>query len=171
MDTPSLKVRSMPRIYIASGMQNWSMIRELYETVRGRGVEITYDWTPWAEELSSGGELRPDNELCNIAIDEICGVLFADAVLAVMPGGVGTHFEMSTAWNNFVPVVIALNGHKTNFHCLPRMERYEKTDDALHHAIELAWEVHDLKKFQPPENVSAPVRIASRLVGQTVPQI
>lgn len=86
----------MIRAYIATGYRN----RAAYDTARcllaARGVSITYDWTT-TEPPPTHQRADRDSFLRWSAKRERDGVLSADLVLVLLPGGLGTHAELGLA--------------------------------------------------------------------------
>ncbi len=80
------------KYYIASGLGNFKQVQELKAVLDARGWEHTYDWTKhgpvWHEGLAS---------LSAVAAAEAEGVLAAEVVIALLPGGRGTHTEVGMA--------------------------------------------------------------------------
>ena len=90
-------------IYVASNLLQYKRVRHTNNVLRDHGVEITYDWTPHAEELfaSDAPDNRPEEELCEIGLNEVRGVAQAQFLLVLLPGGRGTHFELGQAYQKF----------------------------------------------------------------------
>lgn len=85
----------MPSLYIASSLGNWQRVKRLQGDFISRGVTISYDWTPHATALKEhNGDKNHEKDLQQYAHNELIGVINADHLLAIMPGGRGTHFEM-----------------------------------------------------------------------------
>ncbi len=88
------------RFYIATGFQNkaeHAKVKHLFEL---HGWTCTYDWTLKGEPNS------PIEELAQIAEEEIKGVLEADVLIVLLPGGRGTHTELGAALGAGIPVVL-----------------------------------------------------------------
>jgi nucleoside 2-deoxyribosyltransferase len=80
------------KIYIASKLENFENVHALRDCLRENGHEITYDWTLHGPVYGSGlARVR------EVAEAEAQGVLAADIVIVVWPGGRGTHVEMGMA--------------------------------------------------------------------------
>lgn len=145
---------NQPKVYVASTLSNWKRVRSIYEKLIVQGITITYDWTQWAENIfSETGEINQkeipsEDKRLGIAWSEVQGVLDANAVLAVMPGERGSHFEMAIAWFIATPIVILLDSETaprpTSFHSLPRIERLHDEEAAIARTIELAKALHNL---------------------------
>lgn len=80
------------KFYIASKFENADMVRIVAAVLRAAGHKHTYDWT---EHGSVKGQGR--NRLRQVAITEVQGVLDADIVIVILPGGRGTHAELGIA--------------------------------------------------------------------------
>lgn len=75
------------KVYIASTLSNAERVAKLRDRLQNLGIEITYDWT------SHGMVLEP-GDLDEIAAQELQGVIDADHLFVVLPGGKGTHVEL-----------------------------------------------------------------------------
>lgn len=80
------------KYYIASGLENFETVRRVRDYLKSFGHEITYDWTLHGPVWKHG--LQRCQETCDL---EINGVLNADVVIVLWPGGRGTHVEMGLA--------------------------------------------------------------------------
>lgn len=79
------------KVYIATSLSNQNMhnmVRDLIEDM----CTLTYDWTVHGSVKEQGLEALGD-----VSIDEINGVLAADLVIVLLPGGRGTHAELGAA--------------------------------------------------------------------------
>ncbi|WP_442599616.1 nucleoside 2-deoxyribosyltransferase [Neobacillus sp. D3-1R] len=78
------------KFYIASGLQNKEMVQYVSAHLKACGLTHTYDWTQ---------NNTPNNfeELKNIGEAEKKGVLEADFLIVLLPGGKGTHVEFGMA--------------------------------------------------------------------------
>ena len=150
-----------PKVYVASGLSNWKRARSICDKIKSLGAEITYDWSQWGEDIFGEGTeinpdgIKPEDKLADIAIAEAKGVEDADVVLAVMPGGRGSHFEIALAWHARTPVVILTDGEQaqrpTSFHLLPRIERINNEQEAIDRTIEIARAFNLVGKFSIEE--------------------
>jgi nucleoside 2-deoxyribosyltransferase len=77
------------RYYIATSTGNMASHNFIRDSLAKFGHEITYDWT-------KHGSVRETNEaiLREIAHAEFQGILDADFVVVLLPGGKGTHAEL-----------------------------------------------------------------------------
>lgn len=87
------------RVYIATRLENHELYKKVADILKTLRVEITYDWTPHGPVYSEGEE-----RLSAVSILEHHGIVVADAVIALLPGGRGTHVEigMGLALNKLV---------------------------------------------------------------------
>lgn len=82
----------MIKYYIATGLPRAKEHNDLREKLDGRGFQITYDWT------THGSVKFTDVDTLNrVAQAEIDGVLAAEIVIVLLPGGQGTHIELGAA--------------------------------------------------------------------------
>ena len=80
------------KYYIASKLENHAEHNRVRDALNALGHEITYDWTPHGPVYGSGlARVREVAEL------ETRGVLDADFVVVLWPGGRGTHVELGMA--------------------------------------------------------------------------
>lgn len=79
------------KIYIASRLTNIDNVRLLRDELIKREHEITYDWT------EHGSLQHSPEQWKEVATKELQGVLDADVVIVIMPGGRGTHVELGAA--------------------------------------------------------------------------
>lgn len=89
------------RVYIASRLERWFGVRRLRDALLKRGVAVTYDWTVHGS-VQHLGEAR----IAEVAEAEARGVIDADLVVVLLPGGRGTHTELGIAIGAEVPVVL-----------------------------------------------------------------
>lgn len=80
------------KYYIASGLENAERVRELKKILDASGWEHTYDWTVHGSVQQDGPE-----RLAEVADAETRGVIEADVVITLLPGGRGTHVELGMA--------------------------------------------------------------------------
>lgn len=80
------------KYYIASGIENIGVVQRTRDYLKSFGHEITHDWTLHGRVWSKG------LKICEETLDlEINGVLNADVVIVLWPGGRGTHVELGLA--------------------------------------------------------------------------
>lgn len=88
------------RYYIATGLANHAAHNELRDALNALGHEITYDWTALGPVWSHGLEV-----IQKVALAERDGVEAADVVIALLPGGRGTHVEIGIAIGQRIPII------------------------------------------------------------------
>lgn len=98
------------KYYIASALENIEVVRRVRDYLKSFGHEITYDWTSHGPVWSKG--LKVCEEVCQL---EINGVLNADIVIVLWPGGRGTHAElgMSIVAGKRIIFYSPVTGHHT----------------------------------------------------------
>ena len=89
------------KIYVATGLENAPKARELMEMLRAAGHTITYDWAEHGPVWREGSA-----RLREVGMAELAGVTQADAVIALLPGGRGTHTEIGAALASGKPVLL-----------------------------------------------------------------
>lgn len=77
------------KTYIATSIARVKDQQELANFLKGMGVSLTFDWT---REGTLAGKPHPV-----VAHAEISGVVEADFVVVLLPGGRGTHAELGAA--------------------------------------------------------------------------
>ncbi|MBR3382723.1 MAG: hypothetical protein IKG85_06795 [Clostridia bacterium] len=80
------------RFYISTGGMNAGRAIELSEILKSRGHELTYDWMAHGD-VRREGEIR----MGEVAFNELRAVRDAELVIALLPGGAGTHTELGQA--------------------------------------------------------------------------
>lgn len=78
----------MTKFYIASALENADKVRDLKAALEHAGWHHTYDWTVHGSVQGESAD-----RLAEVAMAETIGVLEADVVIALLPGGRGTHTE------------------------------------------------------------------------------
>lgn len=89
------------KFYIASGLENAGQVAELRDILTSLGGQVTYDWTLHGSVQDQG----PDR-IAEVAGLEAAGVIDADMVIVLLPGGRGTHVELGMAIGNLTPVLL-----------------------------------------------------------------
>ena len=89
------------KFYIATRLEQAARHRQLAHALTGGGHVLTYDWTVH-------GNVRKDGEvrLRETAIAETRGVVEADVLIGLLPGGRGTHVEIGMALGLGKPVLL-----------------------------------------------------------------
>ncbi len=80
------------RFYIATGLENVERAKELSAVLSRNGHELTYDWTAHGDVRSMGKD-----KMAEVAFSEVRAVRDAELVVALLPGGFGTHTEIGVA--------------------------------------------------------------------------
>ncbi len=80
------------KFYIATSLSKASAHNTLRDALTKYGHEISYDWTLHGSVKSVSKE-----RLQEVALLELEGVLAADFVVVLLPGGGGTHLELGFA--------------------------------------------------------------------------
>lgn len=101
------------KYYIATLLQNMEQHNTVRDWLNTQGHEITYDWTTHGPVFSQGLERCKE-----VAVLEEQGVVEADVVIVLWPGGRGTHIEMGMAISLGVPVVM-LTTVEEHYQCCP----------------------------------------------------
>lgn len=121
------------RLYLASGLSNRNTVAQIARDLRDLGHVITYDWTEHGSVQDAS-----DDEKAAVAMAELGGVLAAEMVVAVLPGGRGTHVEIGAALGAGIPVVIVIqrledllvDGIECVFYRAPGVLLIDMSDDA-----------------------------------------
>lgn len=87
------------KFYIASGFQNKETVKLVSKLLREKGHHHTYDWT-------KNKRAETFERLTAIGEEERNGVQEADVLIALFPGGKGTHIEIGMAIGMKKPVYI-----------------------------------------------------------------
>ena len=90
-----------PSFYIASRLENAAAVRALVAQLTSWGWVQSYDWTAHGS-VQAGGEAR----IREVALLETRGVLRADLVIVLLPGGRGTHTELGIALGSGKRVIL-----------------------------------------------------------------
>lgn len=89
------------KFYLASGLENVKSAHFFRDALVSAGHTQTYDWTTHGAVAAHGIE-----RIRQVAAAELKGVLDADFVVVVLPGGRGTHFEMGAAYTAGKPIFV-----------------------------------------------------------------
>ena len=100
------------KVYIASKLENYRQVQAVRNALRNAGHVITYDWTEHGPAILRGIEF-----LKEVAENERDGVVSADAVVVLLPGGRGTHAELGMACALNIPVMLIADHPNTYFSC------------------------------------------------------
>ena len=113
--------------YIASKLENAKRVRQLADTLKSWGWQHTYDWT-------SHGLVLGKDKLQGAAAEELAGVIRAQIVIVLLPGGRGTHTEIGLALAYGKRIVLHSEDSKPfdhekretcSFYWLPEVERVQ----------------------------------------------
>jgi hypothetical protein len=88
------------KLYIASRLANAANVRNLGARLVSEGCKITYDWT------RHGSVEREPHRWAEVAVAEVQGVMNADILVALLPGGNGTHVELGLALGTGIPILL-----------------------------------------------------------------
>lgn len=89
-------------LYVASGLDNRQNASDLMRALEAVGHTITYDWTRHGPQ---------PHRMAEVAALEEEGIRKADAVVVLLMGMRGTHYEMGYARGKDLPVVLVTGGH------------------------------------------------------------
>lgn len=101
------------RVYIATSLENAGGHNSIWGAIKAAvpHAELTYDWTEHGS-VQGDGEAR----IRAVAIAEAEGVMSADLVVALLPGGRGTHVEIGIAIGAGVPVLLLVTPEHEALH-------------------------------------------------------
>ncbi len=100
------------KYYIATRLERHADHNTVRDHLAALGHEITYDWTVHGPVWRSGVE-----RIREVAALELQGVVDADVVVVLLPGGRGTHAELGMALATGKRIV--LHGAAENFGATP----------------------------------------------------
>lgn len=80
------------KYYIATSLNRMPLHNLVRDELKKMGHEITYDWTVHGSVKHTSKE-----RLSEVAAKESKGIIEADFVLVLLPGGKGTHVELGLA--------------------------------------------------------------------------
>lgn len=126
------------KFYLASGLDNAENARFFRDALVNAGHTQTYDWTAHGPVAAHGIE-----RIRQVAAAELQGVLDADFVVVVLPGGRGTHFEMGAAYQAGKPIFVyaprlnLISAHPDTcaFYHLPNVQAFSGDSDLCVKAI------------------------------------
>ena len=109
-------------IYVATGLEHAHRAWLVGYALRAAGHAITYDWTTHGSVQGEGFA-----RLAEVAQAERRGVAVADLVIAILPGGRGTHVEIGMALGYGIPVALLIQDGcydaECAFYSLPEVDR------------------------------------------------
>lgn len=119
------------KFYIASSLSNKEAVKFVSERLKNKGFIHTYDWTK-NEKPTTLGRLQ------EIGRHELDGVLEADFLIVLLPGGKGTHIELGIALGQGKKIYLYSDNEEVNnvettssFYQLPGVEKFIGTLDGL----------------------------------------
>ncbi|MHC1695635.1 MAG: nucleoside 2-deoxyribosyltransferase [Eubacteriales bacterium] len=89
------------KFYIASRLENAQTVKSVADILKAHGHQHTYDWTVHGSVCGKGKE-----RLGEVAYKELQGVIEADVVIVILPGGRGTHTELGAALASHKQILI-----------------------------------------------------------------
>lgn len=115
------------KFYIATSLENVKQHHLLRDALIHDGGELTYDWTIHGSVQQEGREIKR-----KIAEREIKGVLDAELVVVILPGGRGTHVELGAAIVSEKKIIvigeqISESGVECVFYHYPGVQRIHRT--------------------------------------------
>lgn len=120
------------KVYIASGLENAPRVQQLRNALAEVGISLSYDWTTHGSVQDQGPA-----RIAQVAALEQRGVLEADAVVILLPGGRGTHTELGIALGSGKPVLVfgprqGADGNECCFYYSPNvLVRHDTVDDEI----------------------------------------
>lgn len=86
------------KFYIASKLENAETVKKVANVLKAAGHSHTYDWTTHGSVKEiTGNKKESIDRLTQVAESERKGVLDADILVVLLPGGRGTHVELGIA--------------------------------------------------------------------------
>lgn len=127
----------MTTFYIATGLSRTRDHNLIRDALIENGHQLTYDWTQHGSVKSSSVQ-----RLAEVAHKETDGVLSAEVVIVLLPGGFGTHAELGMALGAGKKIIL----HSANSEVFSACE---KTCAFYHHAkiFRLVSEIEDSASF------------------------
>lgn len=124
------------RYYIATTLENHAEHNRIRDILNAAGHECTYDWT------EHGSLMKFPERRAEVAQKELNGVIEADVIIVLMPGGRGTHVELGAALASRVigavgvPEIYLYTGgadydKSMIFHYHPAIRRYDNVDELV----------------------------------------
>lgn len=126
------KINAQVEFYLASSLENAEEVQQLRDLLVAQGHRVTYDWT------THGSVQHQGLDACRlVAYHETNGVMEAKVVIAILPGGSGTHAELGMA------IVSYEYGDKDQIILVAPKERYYWTPErgtcAFYHHPAVTW--------------------------------
>jgi hypothetical protein len=84
------------RFYIATGLGNAAAHNQVRDVLHELGHEITYDWTSHGAAQDTPFVFTPEDavKLRDVCTKELNGIMSAELLVVILPGGRGTHAEL-----------------------------------------------------------------------------
>lgn len=102
VEPPRDAVKSVS-VYVATKLENIEKARECVAKFKEKGIEIQYDWTEHGSLQAVSAEKR-----AGFAAKEVEGARTCDILVAILPGGRGTHCEIGVALGLKKPVILVV---------------------------------------------------------------
>jgi hypothetical protein len=142
------------KYYLATGLLNAHRAQLVRDHLNAAGHEQTYDWTAHGPVGHKG-----KNALIAAAVGELEGVQQADVIIALLPGGRGTHAELGMALALGKPVLIwdetceafPVDDTTCAFYWHPLV--VQRQGDVEAHIKELRWIAEDLAGMRVLRNL------------------
>jgi hypothetical protein len=122
------------KVYVASKLDNWTVVKDAQKLLKMAGLEISYDWaTDYGDNCHGANAYSNDEKLeqCTSEMMAICED--TDCLLLCLPGGRGSHFEFGLAYGLELPVVVyaPILDDLITFHKLKGVEIYRDFLEAI----------------------------------------
>lgn len=100
------------RFYIATSLEAWAAHNAVRDRLQQNpGWELTYDWTAHGSVQHEGVD-----RVREVALAETEGVMDADFVVGILPGGRGTHCELGIAIGASIPIILLVPHDHSEMH-------------------------------------------------------
>jgi hypothetical protein len=95
-------------VYVATALENVEQAKRVASQFKAAGWHLTYDWTLHGS-VQDKGEAR----CAEVSVLECQGVIEADLLAILMPGGRGTHTEFGIALATHKPILMFAPSYQT----------------------------------------------------------
>lgn len=115
------------RFYVATSLSNADQAKIVIRRLSDFGHQVSYDWT-------IHGKVSGHEAMLDIAVKEINGVVTADFVVVLWPGGRGTHIEIGAALATNKPIFFITPQDfdaDVSFYHHPNVVRFDSLDKAI----------------------------------------
>lgn len=129
------------KVYVASTLSNYMQVREIYTLLKNHNIEITFDWTDFAQDLIENQPTLTRSDLQLRGQLELKGVRDCDALLLVEPANKGSYAEFGYAMAFNKPIVILHDSsviRPVSFHYLDNVFIHNSVEDALDRILKIA---------------------------------